>query len=62
MRYKIVLENNTDFVLVETDTLEKAKKQLDDMLKTDLYLSEYYNWDKLPKYKIIESEDVENGI
>ena len=58
MRYKIVLEDNTDFVLVETDTLEKAKKQLDDILETDLYLSEYYNWDRLPKYKIIESEDV----
>lgn len=58
MRYKIVLEDNTEFVLVETDTLEKAKKQLDDMLKTDLYLSEYYNWDRIPRYKIIESEDV----
>ena len=58
MRYKIVLEDNTDFVLVETDTLEKAKKQLDDILETDLYLSKYYNWDRLPKYKIIESEDV----
>ena len=58
MRYKIVLEDNTDFVLVETDTLEKAKKQLDDILETDLYLSKYYNWDRIPKYKIIESEDV----
>lgn len=55
-KYNIVLCDNKDFVLVQTDTLEKANERLKDILKTDLELSKYYNWNKLPKYEIIEQE------
>lgn len=53
MKYKIVLEDNKDFVLAECNTLEIAKKYLKQMIETDKYLKDYYNWDKLPKYIIL---------
>lgn len=53
-KYNIVLEDNEEFILVQTDSLEKAQKRLQEMEENDLYLSEYYNWDRLPKYKIVK--------
>lgn len=54
-KYNIVLENNQDFVLASCQSLEIAKKYLKDMEKTDKYLQKQYNWSKLPKYLIKES-------
>ena len=52
--YKIVQANLLDFVLVQVDTLEKAKERLEEMKKTDRYLAKYYGWKELPIYKIIK--------
>lgn len=56
MKYNIVEVGNEAFVLASCPTLEFAQKYLKEMLKTDKELQKYYNWSKLPKYKIIESE------
>ena len=55
-KYNIVLEDMQDFVLASCQSLEIAKKYLEDMKKTDKYLQKQYNWSKLPKYLIKESE------
>lgn len=55
-RYNIVLEDSKGFILASCPTKELADKYLKDMYKTDKQLQKYYNWDKLPKYEIIESE------
>lgn len=54
MKYNIVLKDNKDFILASCNTLKLAKKYLEDMKKTDLYLKDYYNWNKLPEYEIIK--------
>ena len=59
MKYNIVEENNDDFILASCNTLELAKKCLKSMIKTDKKLQKYYNWSKLPAYKIIESKEEE---
>ena len=58
IKYNIVEEDNDDFILASCNTLELAKKYLKSMIKTDKKLQKYYNWSKLPVYKIIESEEV----
>ena len=55
MKYNIVLKDNKDFILASCNSLELARKYLEDIKKTDLYLKDYYNWSKLPKYKIIKA-------
>lgn len=54
--YNIVLSDNKDFILASCPTYELAQKYLKDIIKTDKYLAKYYNWDKLPKYEIIEEK------
>ena len=56
-KYNIVLEDMQDFVLASCISLEKAQEYLKDIKRTDKKLKKYYNWSKLPKYKIIESEE-----
>lgn len=53
--YNIVLKDNESFVLASCQTLDRAKKYLKEMEKTDKYLCKYYNWSKLPSYKIIHT-------
>ena len=53
-RFNIVLKDNENFVLMSCTTLEIAEKNLKEMAKIDKYLADYYNWNKLPEYKIIE--------
>lgn len=53
-KYNIVLLDNQDFILASCNSLEFAKKYLEEMKETDKELQKYYNWSKLPKYKIIE--------
>ena len=48
----IVLSDNSDFVLVSCETLEKAHDRLKEMKKTDKYLQEYYGWKTLPSYSV----------
>lgn len=55
-KYNIVLEDNQDFILASCQSLEAAEKYLKDIEKTDKELQKYYNWSKLPKYIIKESE------
>lgn len=55
MKYNIVLKDNKDFILASCNTLKLAKKYLEDIKKTDLYLKDYYNWNKLPEYEIIKA-------
>ena len=54
-KYNIVLLDNQNFVLASCNSLEFAKKYLEEMKETDKELQKYYNWSKLPKYKIIEA-------
>ena len=54
IKYNIVLEENQEFVLASCPTLEFAKNYLKEMEKIDKQLAKYYNWSKMPKYKIIE--------
>ena len=56
-KYNIVLEDMEDFILASCQTLEKAQEYLKNIKRTDKELKKYYNWSKLPKYKIIESEE-----
>lgn len=56
VRYYIVEIENKDFVLASCPSYEVACKRLAEIIKTDRYLAKYYNWNKLPKYEIIESE------
>jgi len=58
--FNIVLEDNQKFVLCSCPTFEIATRRLEDIKKTDLELQKYYNWDKLPKYKIIKERKKEN--
>lgn len=58
--FNIVPKDMQDFVLCSCPTLETAQKRLEDIKKTDLELQKYYNWDKLPKYKIIKERKKEN--
>lgn len=58
MRYNIVETNNPTIILASCQNLALATKMLKDMHKTDKYLQEYYGWKKLPKYQIIEVEEV----
>ena len=54
-KYNIVQKNNKNIVLCSCLSLEQAKKQLDEMIKTDKSLQKYYNWKNLPDYEIIMS-------
>ena len=56
-KYNIILEDMEDFILASCISLEKAQEYLKDIKRTDKELKKYYNWSKLPKYKIIESEE-----
>lgn len=56
-RFNIVLEDNESFILASCPTLEFAEKYLQDMRENDLKLQKYYNWSKLPQYKIIEQNN-----
>ena len=57
IKYNIVLKEDKNFILASCPTLEIAKKRLEDMIKTDYFLSKYYNWEKLPHYVIIEDNN-----
>lgn len=59
--FNIALEDNQNFVLCYCPTLEIAQKRLEDIKTTDLELQKYYNWEKLPKYKIIEEKKTKNN-
>lgn len=52
--FNIVPKDMQDFVLCSCSTLEIAQKRLKDIKENDKKLKKYYNWDKLPQYKIIE--------
>ena len=58
VKYNIVLEDNQEFVLTSCPTLEIAENYLKKMYETDKKLAKYYNWAKMPKYKIIENDEV----
>ena len=52
--YNIVLKDNLKFCLCSSPTLEIAKKRLEQIKENDKQLQKYYNWKKLPQYKIIK--------
>jgi len=52
--YNIVLKDNLTFCLCSSPTLEIAKKRLEQIKENDKQLQKYYNWKKLPQYKIIK--------
>lgn len=52
--YNIVLKDNLKFCLCSSPTLEIAKKRLEQIKENDKFLQKYYNWQKLPQYKIIK--------
>lgn len=56
IKYNIVLKDNRTFILASCDTEEQAKSRLQDMEATDLYLGNWFNWEKLPQYEIIKTE------
>ena len=56
IKYNIVLKENDKFILAQCETLEFAKKYLEEMKETDKFLADYYNWSKMPKYKIVKCE------
>lgn len=56
IKYNIVLEDNQEFILASCPTLEFAENYLKEMYETDKQLAKYYNWNNMPKYKIIESK------
>lgn len=56
-KYNIVLVDNKDYVLASCETGELAEKYLKEILEADKKLAKYYNWDKLPKYEIIEVKE-----
>jgi len=56
-KFNIVEVGNEDIILASCPTLELAKKYLKEMIKTDKKLQKYYNWSRIPEYKIIESEE-----
>lgn len=58
MYYNIVLCDNEDFVLASCPSMEIAKERLKEMYETDKQLQKYYGWEKLPQYKIIESNSM----
>lgn len=58
-QYNIVLEDNSKLVLASCPTLEFAENYLKEMFKTDKQLAKYYNWNKIPKYKIIKKREKE---
>lgn len=58
MRFNIVLKDNDKFVLASCPTLQFAKKYLKEIKETDKQLAEYYNWSKMPKYKIVKANEV----
>ena len=58
MRFNIFLKDNDKFVLASCPTLEFAKKYLKEMYETDKELAKYYNWDKMPEYKIVKVKEV----
>jgi hypothetical protein len=55
--YKIEQTDLLNITLAQCPTLESAKKYLEKIKKNDKYLQKVYNWRKLPKYRIIESEE-----
>ena len=57
MRYNIVLKDNDKFVLASCPSLELAEKYLKEMIETDKKLASYYNWSKMPEYKIVKEEE-----
>ena len=57
-KFNIVLEDNESFILASCLTLESAEKYLKEMYEMDKKLAKYYNWDKIPKYKIMKVEEV----
>lgn len=58
MRFNIVLKDNDKFVLASCPTLEFAEKYLREMYETDKELAKYYNWNKMPEYKIVKVKEV----
>lgn len=54
MKYNIVEVGNENFVLACCPTLKLAKKYLKEMIETDKKLQKYYNWSRVPEYKIME--------
>ena len=52
--YNIVLKDNLTFCLCSSPTLEIAKKRLEQIKENEKQLQKYYNWKKLPRYKIIK--------
>ena len=58
MRFNIVLKDNDNFVLASCPTLEFAEKYLKEMYETDKKLAKYYNWNKMPEYKIVKVKEV----
>ena len=57
IRFNIVEVGNEEIILASCPTLELAKKYLKEMIKTNKKLQKYYNWSRIPEYKIIESEE-----
>ena len=58
-KYNIVLKDMSNFVLASCQTKEAAESYKKEMQKNDKWLAVYYNWQKLPQYKIIEQESGE---
>lgn len=51
---KISSEIKENFIVGETDSLEKAKELVKNYEKTDKEMQKYYGWKSVPSYEIIE--------
>ena len=53
--YNIVeVGKNEDIILVSCNDLEFAKSYLKDIIETNKFLAKYYNWTRIPEFKIVE--------
>lgn len=53
--YNIILLSN-GLCMCSCPSEEIAQNRLKEIIKNDLWLANYYKWNKMPKYAIVESE------
>ena len=52
--YNIVEVGKENIILVSSNDLEFTKNYLKDIIKTNKFLAKYYNWTRIPEFKIVE--------
>ena len=52
--YNIVEVGKENIILVSSNDLEFIKNYLKDIIETNKFLAKYYNWSRIPEFKIVE--------